>query len=154
MKPTARTVHSAGHVVSLLGKTTGTKDGNGQVPVRSIEQKKQDRLYVFGGGLSSDSPAPDPVVYCLDVGKQESCRRECGICLPYSLTGAEKLFWVRMTTPEQQPSPCPRLGHSFTAVGGKIYMFGGLDGDQTFDDLWIFDTGWATVCVSLRTGGH
>lgn len=28
--------------------------------------------------------------------------------------------------PENGPPPCPRLGHSFTIVGDKIYLFGGL----------------------------
>jgi host cell factor len=28
--------------------------------------------------------------------------------------------------PDDCPPPCPRLGHSFTMVGDKIYLFGGL----------------------------
>lgn len=26
--------------------------------------------------------------------------------------------------------PCPRLGHSFTLVGNKVYLFGGLANDS------------------------
>lgn len=28
------------------------------------------------------------------------------------------------------PPPCPRLGHSFTLIGNKCYMFGGLANDS------------------------
>lgn len=28
--------------------------------------------------------------------------------------------------PKSGPSPCPRLGHSFTLVDTKVYLFGGL----------------------------
>ncbi|KND01703.1 uncharacterized protein SPPG_03498 [Spizellomyces punctatus DAOM BR117] len=80
---------------------------------------KADRLYIFGGGLTIDTAVPDVKVYCLDVNS---------------------LLWIQVTTGREQPSPLPRLGHSLIAVGTTIYMFGGMDGDQTFDELWIFDT--------------
>jgi hypothetical protein len=28
------------------------------------------------------------------------------------------------------PGPCPRLGHSFTIIGNKVYLFGGLANDS------------------------
>jgi hypothetical protein len=28
------------------------------------------------------------------------------------------------------PGPCPRLGHSFTIIGNRVYLFGGLANDS------------------------
>lgn len=41
---------------------------------------------------------------------------------------ATKWEWRKLSPkpPENGPPPCPRLGHSFTKVGNKIYLFGGL----------------------------
>uniref|UniRef100_A0A336LSF8 CSON003130 protein n=1 Tax=Culicoides sonorensis TaxID=179676 RepID=A0A336LSF8_CULSO len=41
---------------------------------------------------------------------------------------ATKWEWKKLSPkpPDNGPPPCPRLGHSFTLVGDKIYLFGGL----------------------------
>jgi len=41
---------------------------------------------------------------------------------------ATKWEWRKMypESPDSGLSPCPRLGHSFTMVGEKIFLFGGL----------------------------
>lgn len=41
---------------------------------------------------------------------------------------ATKWEWRKMypESPDNGTSPCPRLGHSFTMVGEKIFLFGGL----------------------------
>lgn len=41
---------------------------------------------------------------------------------------ATKWEWAKLKAnpPESGLPPCPRLGHSFTIVGDKIYLFGGL----------------------------
>lgn len=41
---------------------------------------------------------------------------------------ATKWEWRKLKAqpPENGPEPCPRLGHTFTMVGDKIYLFGGL----------------------------
>jgi len=36
--------------------------------------------------------------------------------------------------------PCPRAAHSCTVVGRKLFIFGGNDGANLFDDLYILDT--------------
>lgn len=38
---------------------------------------------------------------------------------------------------------CPpkRLGHSLKMIGSKMYLFGGLDENVAFNDIWVFDTG-------------
>ncbi|KAK4805143.1 hypothetical protein QYF61_004934 [Mycteria americana] len=40
--------------------------------------------------------------------------------------------WKRLKakTPKNGPPPCPRLGHSFSLVGNKCYLFGGLANDS------------------------
>nr|KAJ3420950.1 hypothetical protein HK105_004871 [Polyrhizophydium stewartii] len=80
-----------------------------------------DRLFVFGGGAQMSSPVADQRTYCLDL---------------------ERLAWVVVHCPRDGVcSPAPRLGHSLTAVGSLVVMFGGLDGDRILDELWAFDMG-------------
>ena len=35
--------------------------------------------------------------------------------------------------------PSGRSHHSLTAIGNKLYMFGGHDGEIALDELWAFD---------------
>ena len=35
--------------------------------------------------------------------------------------------------------PSGRSYQSLTAIGNKLYMFGGLDGELALDELWAFD---------------
>ena len=35
--------------------------------------------------------------------------------------------------------PSGRSYHSLTAIGNKLYMFGGNDGEKALDELWSFD---------------
>lgn len=37
---------------------------------------------------------------------------------------------LRPLPPNKGPYPCPRLGHSFTLIGHKVYLFGGLANDS------------------------
>lgn len=37
---------------------------------------------------------------------------------------------MKAKTPKNGPPPCPRLGHSFSLVGNKCYLFGGLANDS------------------------
>ncbi|EDW04879.1 GH11786 [Drosophila grimshawi] len=45
---------------------------------------------------------------------------------------AIKWGWRKMypETPDNGVTPCPRLGHSFTMVGEKIFLFGGLGNES------------------------
>ncbi|KAL3290269.1 hypothetical protein HHI36_023619 [Cryptolaemus montrouzieri] len=45
---------------------------------------------------------------------------------------ASKWEWkhLKPKNPKAGPSPCPRLGHSFTIVDSKVYLFGGLANDS------------------------
>lgn len=47
---------------------------------------------------------------------------------PKQLLQASRWEWKRLKPkpPKTEPPPCPRLGHSFTLVGNKVYLFGGL----------------------------
>ncbi|XP_030379482.1 host cell factor isoform X2 [Scaptodrosophila lebanonensis] len=64
---------------------------------------------------------------------------------------ATKWEWRKMypESPDNGLSPCPRLGHSFTMVGEKIFLFGGLANESDdpknnipkyLNDLYILDT--------------
>lgn len=37
---------------------------------------------------------------------------------------------LRPRSPENDPPPCPRLGHSFTLIGNRVFLFGGLANDS------------------------
>uniref|UniRef100_A0AAZ3R5N9 Host cell factor 1 n=1 Tax=Oncorhynchus tshawytscha TaxID=74940 RepID=A0AAZ3R5N9_ONCTS len=45
---------------------------------------------------------------------------------------ASRWEWKRLKakSPKNGPPPCPRLGHSFSLVGNKCYLFGGLANDS------------------------
>uniref|UniRef100_T1IJM2 Fibronectin type-III domain-containing protein n=1 Tax=Strigamia maritima TaxID=126957 RepID=T1IJM2_STRMM len=45
---------------------------------------------------------------------------------------ASRWEWKRLKPkpPKNGPPPCPRLGHSFTLIGNKAYLFGGLANDS------------------------
>lgn len=45
---------------------------------------------------------------------------------------ASKWEWKKINpkNPKAGPPPCPRLGHSFTIVNSKVYLFGGLANDS------------------------
>lgn len=43
--------------------------------------------------------------------------------------------------------PCPRHSHAAAAVGDKLFIFGGTDGKQLLNDVYVFDT---TTCVWTR----
>ncbi|XP_078677022.1 host cell factor 1-like isoform X3 [Branchiostoma floridae x Branchiostoma belcheri] len=45
---------------------------------------------------------------------------------------ASRWEWKRLKpkSPKNGPPPCPRLGHSFTMCGTKVYLFGGLANDS------------------------
>jgi hypothetical protein len=47
---------------------------------------------------------------------------------------------MKWTKPTTGGSAHPRAGHSMTAVGHKLYVFGGADNGVFFNDLQIFDT--------------
>ncbi|XP_043482041.1 host cell factor 1 isoform X2 [Leptopilina heterotoma] len=45
---------------------------------------------------------------------------------------ASRWEWKRLKPrpPKNDPPPCPRLGHSFTLIGNKVFLFGGLANDS------------------------
>ncbi|CAD6244143.1 GSCOCG00013267001-RA-CDS [Cotesia congregata] len=45
---------------------------------------------------------------------------------------ASRWEWKRLKpkSPKDGPPPCPRLGHSFTLIGNKVFLFGGLANDS------------------------
>ncbi len=51
---------------------------------------------------------------------------------PWFLLQASRWEWKKLKAknPKNGPPPCPRLGHSFSLVGNKCYLFGGLANDS------------------------
>ena len=50
----------------------------------------------------------------------------------FNLFQAGRWEWKKLKPkpPKSGVPPCPRLGHSFTLIGNKVYLFGGLANDS------------------------
>lgn len=79
-------------------------------------------LYVFGGG---DGVRALNDIWRLDV------------------SDANKMSWKLISGPEkggsQGPRPKARGYHTANMVGSKLIIYGGSDGGECFDDVWVFD---------------
>lgn len=65
--------------------------------------------------------------WCLYIHNQQY---KTAFCL--YLSQASRWEWKKLKAknPKNAPPPCPRLGHSFSLVGNKCYLFGGLANDS------------------------
>lgn len=54
------------------------------------------------------------------------------VCLWSHVAQASRWLWKKLKprAPRTGLPPCPRIGHSFTLVGNKCYLFGGLANDS------------------------
>lgn len=85
-----------------------------------VQSETSTRLYVFGGGVDSSNPIQDTAMYCYDTTKN---------------------FWAVISKGENGPSP--RIGHTITSVGSKLYIFGGMNGGENgffSNAMFVYDT--------------
>ncbi|KAL5369715.1 hypothetical protein CPHLJ_3g3600 [Cryptosporidium parvum] len=47
--------------------------------------------------------------------------------------------WKRVKVSNKLKKPSARACHSLTRIFGRLYLFGGFDGIQCFNDLWVYD---------------
>lgn len=59
------------------------------------------------------------------------------------------LCWSRMEDSGSRPTP--RYGHSAVAQADRLFIFGGRNDQQYFDDLYVFDMG---IYIVWRIGVH
>ncbi|KAJ8330436.1 hypothetical protein QVD99_007769 [Batrachochytrium dendrobatidis] len=81
-----------------------------------------DRIYIFGGGMHQDVPVEDDCMHCLDM---------------------DHMVWIVVhpgAGGHDEMVPESRLGHTLSAVGKNVIMFGGMSKWKHYDDLWVFDT--------------
>ncbi|XP_068938853.1 rab9 effector protein with kelch motifs isoform X2 [Petaurus breviceps papuanus] len=76
-----------------------------------------NQLYVFGGGEKGAKPVQDTQLHVFD---------------------ATTLTWSQPETCGE--SPPPRHGHVMVALGPKLFVHGGLAGDEFYNDLYCIDT--------------
>lgn len=94
-------------------------------------------LYVFGGG---DGVRALNDIWRLDV------------------SDVNKMSWRLISAPEkknssgQGPRPKARGYHTANMVGSKLIIYGGSDGGECFDDVWVYDVEehfWKTVTIPV-----
>ncbi|KAL0483271.1 leucine-zipper-like transcriptional regulator [Acrasis kona] len=98
-----------------------------------------NKMYIYGGKDRSDNPCGE--VYTFDLTKEDWTKV---ITTSFSNTP---------TTPKKMDfknynDPTKRYGHTAVAVENSIYVFGGTDGKNYYNDIRVFDTGaysWVTV---------
>lgn len=73
------------------------------------------RIFIFGGRTEKSKYLND--IYMLDL---------------------DTYIWAKVST--STSSPLPRMGHTCVMVGTRMAMFGGYNGNKTFDDFWVFNT--------------
>ena len=84
-----------------------------------------DRLLVYSGGHTGADPVGDRQVHCFDASREA---------------------WSVLTL--RGDSPKPRHGHAMVAVGGKVFVHGGMAGSTFYDDLHVLDverSAWVSV---------
>jgi hypothetical protein len=93
-------------------------------------------IYVFGGG---DGVRALNDIWRLDVSDMTK--------MSWSLvSGADKKGSV-------EPKPKARGYHTANMVGSKLIIFGGSDGGECFDDVWVYDVEahfWKVVTIPLN----
>lgn len=74
-------------------------------------------LYIFSGGAVGTEPVSDKSVFVFDPTKTS---------------------WTLMETTGSPP--CPRQGHCMVGIGDKIFVHGGMNGEDFYDDMCVLDT--------------
>ena len=67
----------------------------------------------------------------------------------YCVLQASRWEWKKLRPKPPRngaPGPCPRLGHSFTIIGNKVYLFGGLANDSEVSGGQLY---WCCIEVGL-----
>jgi len=85
-------------------------------------------LLVFSGGTAGTTPTDDQNIYCLETAPLE---------------------WSHPTTSGTAPSP--RQGHVLAVVGSRLFVHGGMAGQEILDDLHTLDLdtwSWSRPVVS------
>jgi hypothetical protein len=112
-----------------------------------------ENLYVFGG---CDMKACFNTLYILDMGKGGQCDHSF-LSLTRFFSFLDTLTWSKPRTTGDIPPPC--RAHSCTTVehdvgNGRrvsfLYVFGGGDGPNYFNNLYVLNTGKCPLC---RSGG-
>ncbi|PIA17117.1 galactose oxidase, partial [Coemansia reversa NRRL 1564] len=109
--------------VPMQGEALSGRKGHTTVPVGS-------KMFVFGG-TSDGRFRNDLVSFDVRAATKQGPRWN------YDTVGGPDLV-----------TPAPRAGHSCSVYPGSLYVFGGMDGSQCFNDLWVYDLElrrWAQV---------
>lgn len=99
-------------------------------------------IYVFGGG---DGVRALNDIWRLDVSDMTKMTWKL-------ISGPEKTTSQSVAGKEQQRRPRARGYHTANMVGSKLIIYGGSDGGECFDDVWVYDVEshtWKAVPIAL-----
>ncbi len=101
-------------------------------------------MYVFGG-LDETSPEPQLGAYSNEL-EVFNLREQSRIYVLYGVADHLTVYreWVQYTGPEATVKitglkPKPRGYHTAILNDLRLWIFGGYDGKEPFDDTWILD---------------
>lgn len=114
-----------------VNSTSGPSPRNLHATVYLPTKKK---LLVLGGGQQGDCPVDSNAItlYSYDIGIHSY--------LAMSSTLTERVTWE---THQPKGGPSGRLGLSASSLDNdsRVFVFGGMDKERVYNDLYILDTG-------------
>ena len=123
---------------TVTGRYTKPPLGSAQQPVRRRAHTAclyKNGIYVFGGG---DGVKALNDVWRLDV--TDLNKPYWDLISPNSSPRPSKpTSSSRHHISEDEPKPKPRGYHTANMVGSKLIVYGGSDGEECFQDVWVFD---------------
>ncbi|KAJ6787040.1 hypothetical protein PWT90_08845 [Aphanocladium album] len=99
-------------------------------------------IYVFGGG---DGVRALNDIWRLDVSDTSKMSWKV-------ISGPEKAPQPGFPAKDQQRRPKARGYHTANMVGSKLIIYGGSDGGECFDDVWVYDVEthvWKAVPITI-----
>eukprot|EP00475_Leptophrys_vorax_P027820 TRINITY_DN3974_c0_g1_i2.p1 TRINITY_DN3974_c0_g1~~TRINITY_DN3974_c0_g1_i2.p1 ORF type:complete len:590 (-),score=125.46 TRINITY_DN3974_c0_g1_i2:188-1957(-) len=120
----------------------------GQIPLERYSHSCSavgGSLYLFGGCSISVDGLYFNDIFVLNTEQKQLLLPWAGIPHVAHIERQDMLMWYSVSASGDIPSP--RAAHSMTVIGERLYLFGGNDGINLFNDLYCFET---SSCVWSR----
>ncbi|KAH0786729.1 Kelch motif family protein [Histomonas meleagridis] len=110
-----------------------------QYQIKTLENKNANEIFLFQNNAIKN---PFPSVYLNDFVICNQVAYSYGGKVNGAPSSITSIYKISMGTSANinNGAPGERFGHTLTVVDNKIYLFGGSNGSEYFNDLWSFDT--------------